>query len=75
VATVKLNPLLAQWVQTNGPYDGNVGTFAVTGANLIAGTYEGGIYRFADKGLSRAAANAGLTDADVRALVVSEMVH
>ena len=32
---------IAQWVQTNGPYGGNVKCFAVSGTNLFAGTGEG----------------------------------
>jgi hypothetical protein len=33
-----MNPLLAQWVQTSGPYGGVVLSFAVSGNNLFAGT-------------------------------------
>jgi len=32
-----------QWVQTNGPYDGYVTCFAVSGTNLFAGT-DGGVF-------------------------------
>ena len=39
------NPLLSQWVQTNGPYGGFVGCFGVSGTNLFAGTWGGGVGR------------------------------
>jgi len=32
------------WQQTNGPYGGNVNSFAVTGTNLFAGTFGDGVY-------------------------------
>ncbi len=35
----------AQWIQTNGPYGGDVNCFAVSGTNLFAGTYGGGVFR------------------------------
>ena len=35
----------AQWVQTNGPYGGNVTALAVSGTNLFAGT-DGGAASF-----------------------------
>src|SRR5271157_4921638 len=31
----------AQWVQTNGPFSGDVNAFAVSGGNLFAGTSVG----------------------------------
>ena len=34
----------AQWVETNGPYGGKVNTFAVSGTNLFAGTFDGGVF-------------------------------
>ena len=35
----------AQWVQTNGPYGGYVYCFAVSGTNLFAEAYRGGVWR------------------------------
>jgi hypothetical protein len=35
----------AQWVQTNGPYDHTIYSFAVIGTNLFAGTDGGGVWR------------------------------
>ncbi len=37
-------PLQAQWVQTNGPYGGDVQCFAVSSTNLLAGTRGGGVF-------------------------------
>jgi acetyl-CoA carboxylase beta subunit len=38
------SPILAQWVQTNGPYGGVVSSFAVLGKNIFAGT-DGGVWK------------------------------
>ena len=35
LAYINMSPLLAQWVQTNGPYGGNVRSIAISGANLL----------------------------------------
>jgi hypothetical protein len=35
----------AQWLQTNGPYGGSIRCLAVSGTNLFAGTYGGGLWR------------------------------
>lgn len=37
--------LEAQWIQTNGPYGGDVLCFAVNGSILFAGTNYGGVWR------------------------------
>ena len=37
--------LQAQWIQTNGPYGGDILCFAVNGSNLFAGTDGGGVWR------------------------------
>lgn len=62
--------LRAQWIQTNGPYGGNIKCFAASGTNLFAGT-EGGAFLSMDNGTSWTAVNAGLTKTDVLALAVS----
>ena len=41
--------LQAQWVQTNGPYGGNVNCLAVTVSNIYAGT-DAGVYLSTDNG-------------------------
>jgi len=51
----------AQWVQTNGPYGGMINSFAVTGANLFAGTYGGGVFLSTNNGTSWTEVNTGLT--------------
>ena len=35
----------AQWLQTNGPHGEYIECFAVSGTNLFAGTYGGGVWR------------------------------
>ncbi len=44
-------PVSAQWVQTNGPYGGNINCVAATGNALFAGTNTG-LYRSTDHGQS-----------------------
>jgi ligand-binding sensor domain-containing protein len=66
-----INPLHAQWVQTNGPYGGYVYAFAVSGTNLFAGTDEGGVFISTNNGTSWTAASTGLTNATVQCFAVS----
>ncbi len=73
-AFANMNPLHAQWVQTNGPYGGSIQSFAVSGTNLFAGTYYGGVYggdvfRSTNNGTSWTA--TGLTYTTVLSLAVS----
>src|ERR1035437_3699340 len=70
LAIVSAAPLRAQWVQTNGPYDGDVRCFAVSGTNLFAGT-DVGVFLSTNNGTSWAAVNTGLTFSDIFALAVS----
>ena len=65
------NPLLAQWVQTNGPNGSNLFCLAVSGTNLFAGTQGGGVFLSTDDGTSWTAVNSGLTNTTVRAFAVS----
>jgi hypothetical protein len=66
----------AQWVQTNGPYGGDVRCFAVIPAEgggtpmLFVGTYCGGVFRSTNNGASWTAANIGLTHPAISALAV-----
>ncbi|MGD0338143.1 MAG: FG-GAP-like repeat-containing protein [Bacteroidota bacterium] len=61
----------AQWQQTNGPYGGTISCFAVSGTNLFAGTYFGGVFLSTDNGTSWSAVNTGLPIIRVNALAVS----
>jgi hypothetical protein len=61
----------AQWVQTNGPYSGNVTCFAVNGTNLFAGTYGSGVFLSTNNGTSWVSVSTGLTNTNVEALAVS----
>ncbi len=60
-----------QWVQSNGPFGGVVQTLAVSGTDLIAGTFQGGMFLSTDDGGSWTAINQGLTDRGVNCLSVS----
>ena len=44
-------PLHAQWVQTNGPYGGNINCFVESKINLFAGT-DGGVFLSTNNGTS-----------------------
>jgi len=59
------------WQQTNGPYGGNVNSFAVTGTNLFAGTFGDGVYLSTNNGSSWSAVNTGLTNLNVQTLAVN----
>ena len=50
---------VSQWVQTNGPYGGNVFSITKSGNNLFAAT-ENGVFRSTDSGTNWAVASTGL---------------
>jgi ligand-binding sensor domain-containing protein len=62
----------AQWVQTNGPYGGEIRALAVSGTNLYAGTWDSGVFLSTNNGASWRAVNAGLGNHYVSALAVSD---
>jgi hypothetical protein len=64
--------ILAQWVPTKGPYGGEVTSFAVSGTNLFAGTWGGGVFLSTNNSTSWTAVNTGLTNTYIRSLAVSE---
>ncbi|MBI5475790.1 MAG: T9SS type A sorting domain-containing protein [Ignavibacteriales bacterium] len=64
-------PSQAQWIQTNGPYGGNVTCFAVSGSNLFAGTSGAGIFRSTNNGTNWTATNEGITDKNIQSLACS----
>ncbi len=56
----------AQWVQTNGPYGGDIYSLIIVpdgsgSTNLFAGTYGAGVFRSSDKGENWISVNNGLT--------------
>jgi len=61
----------AQWVQTNGPYGGMIISFAVSGTNLFAGTWGGGVFLSTNNGTNWTSVNDGLTNTNVSAIAVS----
>lgn len=58
-------------MQTNGPYGGYVYSLAVSGTNLFAGTYGGGVFLSTNNGTSWTEVNSGLTNTYVWSLAVS----
>jgi len=59
-----------QWVQTNGPYGGNINCLAVSGTNIFAVTYRGGVFLSTNNGTNWTQVNNGMSS-DVFALAVS----
>ncbi len=67
--------IFGQWMQTNGPYGGDISDLAVLadgegGTYLFAGSLGGGVFRSSDNGTTWVTANNGLTSTTVSALVV-----
>jgi hypothetical protein len=58
---LSIAPAQTTWQQTNGPYGGSVSCLAVSGTNLLAGSYGGGIFRSTNNGTTWTAVNMGLT--------------
>jgi hypothetical protein len=44
------DPLWALWIQTNGPYGGNVHSMATIGENVVAGVYAAGMFLSTNNG-------------------------
>ena len=65
------NHLMAQWIQTNGPYGGSVTSFAISDTNIFAGTNGGGVCLSTNNGTSWRVVNTGLTNLQVWSLAVS----
>jgi hypothetical protein len=61
-----------QWVQTNGPAEGIVLALVSYGAKLFAGTGGGGIFLSPNNGDNWIAANAGVTDLYISALMARD---
>ncbi len=64
-------PVSAQWTQSDGPYGGSAVCFAVSEANLYAGTEHGGVFLSTNNGASWTAVNNGLTNKKVYSMAVS----
>ncbi len=63
------------WVQlNNGLSDTIVMSLAITGTNLIAGTYSGGVFVSSDYGLNWSPANTGLTNPYVKKIYVKDSI-
>ena len=66
--------LPAQWVQTNGPYGGNVSSLAVIGPNLFVGI-SGRIFRSIDNGTSWTEVGTGLPRGTIKLVVSSTVLY
>ena len=64
--------LIAQWVQTAGPFGGDVRCLAIDSAVIYAGTYwGGGIFRSTDNGNNWVPINNGLSQAYVQCVTIN----
>jgi PKD repeat protein/photosystem II stability/assembly factor-like uncharacterized protein len=62
----------AQWVSTNGPIGSHIPCFALSGTNIFAGTYGGGVFLSTNDGANWTAVNTGLNNNNlIEALAVS----
>jgi Secretion system C-terminal sorting domain len=68
---VGTNLLHAQWVQTDGPYGGIVNALVVSGSDIFAGTYGGGVYQSTNYGRNWVALNFGLTNMLINSLAAN----
>jgi len=60
------NILKAQWIQTDGPYGGQINTLAKSGNNIFAGAaFGGGVYRSTDNGLNWIHSSDGIEHMDI----------
>ena len=60
-----------QWVETNGPYEASVCSFAAIGSFIFAGTIGAGIYRSTDNGVTWTPSNGGMTSVYTLCLAAS----
>ncbi len=71
LAVLFAGTLTAQWVQTNGPYGGDVTSLVVADSALYAGT-SGGVFRSADNGSTWIQVNNGLSNRYINSLIAYE---
>ncbi len=65
------NPLLAQWVQTDGPFGGSVSAITVSGKDIFAGSGLGGVFLSTDDGETWTEISNGLPSAYIAGLAAS----
>jgi hypothetical protein len=59
-----------QWRQTIGASNKNIKAFQVSGTNMFAGAYDGGVFRSTNDGTSWTAVNTDLTNKGVTAMTI-----
>ena len=64
------NPVSVQWRQTIGASNKNIKAFQVSGTNMFAGAYDGGVFRSTNDGTSWTAVNTDLTNKGVTAMTL-----
>jgi photosystem II stability/assembly factor-like uncharacterized protein len=71
-SSIHLYDFNISWQYSNGPYGAmNITCLETSGANIFAGTKEGGVFLSTDNGVSWTARNNGLTKAYVTSLAIS----
>jgi len=68
MSALSAHPLQAQWVQTIGPYGGNISCFAVDSTSIFAGTASGGVFLSTNDGQTWVSAESGLINTSTWAL-------
>ncbi len=74
VLAVNAGLLQAQWIETNGPYSSYGGTancLLTVGSNTLAGTFQDGIFRSTDDGVTWSPFGAGMVNATVNCMAIS----
>ncbi len=61
----------AQWIQTNGPECGHIGSLFQDGSSIFAGTDAAGIFRSTDGGAHWVQTSAGITELSVHSITKS----
>ncbi len=70
---VNMDSLHAQWVQTNGPYGGDITCFAMDSTTIFAGAYSGGVFQSTNNGQSWTATKGGLINTNTLVLAADGM--
>ena len=63
--------LQLKWAQSSLSYHGQITSIAVSGSNIFAGTFGGGVFLSTNNGTSWSEVNNGLTNQQVTALTIS----
>ena len=70
IIITNINPLLAQWIQSNWSLSSNARCFAVSGNQIFVGTNSQGVFHSTDGGTDWTQVNSGLTNDTIQCLGV-----